>query len=175
MVRGRSEIGGNTPPLLERSHTRCESHGCARRGTTRATGSLLGQSVKCMSWSCHSREPSYSSNWGFLLPLVPLALPWRISSTSRLCLRSFGKRYRVGPLLPQYASLELYRALLGRTPHNRRAHPNCVRYICGDSCSGGSIGCAHLQHRYFTDLHVSRVHFQVSRRITLQATRAFKF
>lgn len=110
---------------------------------------------------------SYSSGWGSpLLPLVSLALPWRISSTPRICLPPLGEGYRVGSLLPKYASLELHCALLGRAPHNRRAHPNCVRCICGGADSGGSIRCAHLQHRYRTDLHVPRVHCQVSSRIT---------
>lgn len=129
---------------------------------------LVNPSNVCHGLVTHASLLTHRFGGGrFLLPLVPLALPWRISSTPRICLHPFGKRYRMGPLLPQYASLELYRALLGRTPHDRRTHPNCVRYICGDPCSGRSIGCAHLQHRHFTDLHVSRVHFQVSRPITL--------
>jgi hypothetical protein len=52
--------------------------------------------------------------WGrLLLPVVPLALPWGISSTQGIRLLPLWKGYRVGTLLPQHASLELYRALLG--------------------------------------------------------------
>ena len=34
--------------MLERSHSRFESHGCARRGATGTSEPLLGRSVKCM-------------------------------------------------------------------------------------------------------------------------------
>ena len=44
---------------------------------------------------------------------VPFAFPRRISPTSRICLAVLRKRYRLGPLLPQHASLELHCALLG--------------------------------------------------------------
>ena len=79
--------------------------------------------------------------------LVPAALSRGVPAARRILpdSRAVGERFGVGAVLPQHASMELHRALLGRTSLDGGPHPNRLRRIRGDTRGRGSIGCARLQ------------------------------
>jgi hypothetical protein len=77
---------------------------------------LVNSSNVCNPFLCRPRPPPPQSPHLYSpdgVASVSLAFPRRISPTSRICLPLLRKRYRLGPLLPQHASLELHCALLG--------------------------------------------------------------
>lgn len=79
--------------------------------------------------------------------LVPAALSRGVPAARRILpdSRAIGEGFGVGAVLPQHASMELHRALLGRTSLDGGPHPNRLRRIRGDTRGRGSIGCARLQ------------------------------